>query len=157
MNLFVDSDGVFADFDSHVLSNFGKLPKDMSNPELWENVNNTPDFWDGVPLKEGAHELWELVSRFNPTVLTGCPRTGYDVAVVAKRKWWKHHFNWDNVTTCLSRDKATHMVAHGDILVDDFIANVKRWEKAGGQAVYYRDPVKSRNFLAQLLEKYETA
>jgi hypothetical protein len=90
-----------------------------------------------MPLKPGARELWDAVKHVNPTVLTGCPKSDYDRAAVAKIAWWKEHFNHDAVITCLSRDKALHIKAEGDWLVDDMSKNCKRWAAAKGNALRY--------------------
>lgn len=139
MHLFLDSDGVFADFDQHIKDLFGKWPREMSDDEMWRLASAHPHFWNKMPLKPGARELWEFCKGHNPTVLTGCPKSDYDRAVEHKKAWWQYHFQHDKVITCLSRDKALHMIAPGDVLVDDMSKNIKRWEKAGGVGVLYRN------------------
>jgi 5'-nucleotidase len=137
MHLFIDSDGVFADFDSHVFELFGALPSDMHPARLWSKVSKHPTFWEDMPLKDGALDLWSFVSRHSPTVLTGCPTSDWDRSVAHKRAWWKRHFDHEQVITCMSRDKADHMHNKGDVLVDDMIKNIQRWENSGGVGVLY--------------------
>jgi 5'-nucleotidase len=149
-HLFVDSDGVFADFDRHVFNEFGRWPNELGDALMWSLVQKTPGFWGDMPLKAGAHELWEFVKPFAPTVLTGCPRTNYELADRAKREWWKRHFDHEQVITCFSRDKPLHMRSPGDILVDDMAKNVKKWEKAGGVAVLHRDAGSSIERLTEI-------
>lgn len=149
-HLFVDSDGVFADFDQHIFNLFGKFPREMSDQVMWEMASAHPEFWSHMPLKHGAQELWEFVKPYNPTVLTGCPKSDFDRAVEHKKAWWRHHFDHDNVITCLSRDKGMHIKNPGDILVDDMIKNIKRWEKAGGKGVWYKNHHQAVEILKQL-------
>jgi hypothetical protein len=137
LKLFLDSDGVFADFDKHVIDLFGKTPHELGDAEMWRLANASEIFWDEMPLLPGAQELWAAFSPLKPTILTGCPRSDYDRAAASKRIWWKRHFDHDDVITCLSRDKALHMQAQGDWLIDDMSKNTKRWEKAGGRAYRY--------------------
>lgn len=146
-HLFVDSDGVFADFDLHIKTLFGKWPREMSDDVMWKLASEHPEFWSHMPVKYGAEELWEFVKPYNPTVLTGCPKSDYTRAETHKRAWWQHHFAHDQVITCLSKDKGTHIKKPGDILVDDMIKNIKRWEKAGGKGVWYKN---ARDAIAQL-------
>ena len=139
--LFLDSDGVKADFDSHAENLFGRHPSKIPNDELWELVNADPErFWDGIPLMEGALEMFDTFRNQyeNITFLTGCPRDGYDIAAAHKRVWLRRHFGDVPVITCLSRDKQLHMNAPGDVLLDDMPRNLKRWEAAGGVAIRYR-------------------
>lgn len=128
---------MFADFDMHIYQLFGQHPREMRDDEMWARANAHPTFWSHMPLKDGARELWHALRHTNPTILTGCPKGDYDRAAAAKRDWWKRHFNHEQVITCLSRDKALHMKAPGDWLVDDMSKNTKKWMAAGGRAFRY--------------------
>lgn len=139
MKCFVDSDGVFAAFDEHVFNLFGALPSQMHPARLWSNVKRHPTFWEDMPIKNGARELWDFVLPHSPIVVTGCPTSDWDRAVSHKKAWWKQHFDHDHVITCLSRDKAMHMHTKGDVLVDDMEKNIRRWEEAGGIGVLYHN------------------
>lgn len=137
-HLFVDSDGVFADFDQHIIDLFGSHPDAMNDDHMWAQANAREDFWDSMPVKAGGIELWEAIKHVEPTVLTGCPKGDYDRAAEKKVSWWANgHFAHKKVITCLSRNKALHMRRPGDILVDDMSRNCKRWEAAGGRAYRY--------------------
>jgi hypothetical protein len=136
--LFIDSDGVFANFDQHVLDLFGKTPNALGDAELWRLANSTENFWSDMPLMPGAREFFDAIKHVNPIVLTGCPKSDYDRAAKAKVAWWKRNFDHDNVITCLSKEKATYMKAEGDWLVDDMTKNCKRWAAAKGYAIRYK-------------------
>jgi hypothetical protein len=139
MQIFLDSDGVLADFDRHVMEfSGGKTPRQLGNDALWELVNSISDFWLTMPLMPGANDLMEFSLPHNPIILTGCPRTGYDVASTQKPIKLGRYFPGVPVITCLSKEKPLHMKAPGDILVDDMVHNVKRWRNAGGTAILYK-------------------
>lgn len=138
MQLYLDSDGVVADFDTHVFNLFGQKPQGMNDDRMWELINATPDFWPTMPIKAGGRELWAAVKHLNPIVLTGCPKSDYERSSAHKVEWWLTNWEHKDVITCLSRDKALHMEQPGDVLVDDMRKNLKRWEKAGGVGVLYR-------------------
>ncbi len=135
--IFVDIDGVVGDFDNSVKSLFGSYPKELGDDVLWPLIVNTPNFWRNLPLMEDAMILWEAVRDHNPIFLTGCPKSDYERAEQDKRWWVRHHFGDVPVITCLSREKPMHMRQQRDILIDDFMSNIKRWEKAGGRAIYH--------------------
>lgn len=140
MQVFTDNDGVLANFNRNVVNFFGKHPADWNNDEMWEAINQEPDFWHTVPLKDGATRLWAVLTPYNPIVITGCPKDNFAMASAHKTIWIKKVFGEDvRVITCLAKDKQTHMTAPGDILIDDFKSNIKRWEKAGGRGVWYRN------------------
>lgn len=141
MNIFLDSDGVCCDFDGHVASfSGGRKPNELGgDANLWALVNSIPDFWSTMPLLPGARDLFDAAKAIDPNVriLTGCPRSGYEAAVEGKLLKHSRYFPGTQVITCLSRNKADHMIAPGDCLVDDMARNIKRWEAAGGTGIRY--------------------
>lgn len=141
MHLYFDSDGVFADFDTNFFNRFGLWPREVKDDaKLWVMINQTGEaFWREMPLMQGALELWERFKHHSPTVLTGCPKSNYEMAAQLKGVWWLEKFTHEKIITCLSRDKALHMANKGDVLVDDMSKNIKRWEAAGGVGVLHRD------------------
>ena len=152
-NIAVDLDGPLADFNRHVWEQFGVHP-DRAGDTLWPLVASVKDFWLTLPLKPHAHELWDFVQPYNPVILTGCPRSLYDIAAAQKVTYAKRHFGDDvRIITCLSRDKTQHIVAPGHILIDDFSSNCRRWRKAGGRAVYYRNFEQTITDLRKLLNE----
>jgi hypothetical protein len=160
MNVFLDCDGVLGNFDAHCVALFGKTPTELGDVELWRLVQeDSAKFWLEMPVMAGAYELMEVAKPHNVTVLTGCP---YDVndrdricghAERHKAEWIAAKFGDVPVITCFSKHKPLHMKAPRDILVDDFIANVKKWQKAGGRTVWYRD---AEQAIADLKRKLET-
>lgn len=135
--LFVDSDGVFADFDGHLKKLFGVFPHEVSDDEMWRLIHSDFRFWSEMPLLPGARELWDGIKHANPIVLTGCHKDNYDAIAAEKVVWWNTQFQHEQVITCLSKNKAFHMEQPGDWLVDDMVKNCKRWAKAHGKAIRY--------------------
>lgn len=125
-------------FDSHVFDLFGAAPRELGNDRLWALVAGHGTFWLDMPLAPGALEFWESVRHHDPTFLTGVPASDRDRAAEHKRQWIARHFGEARVITCLSRDKPNFMRAPGDLLVDDFATNIRRWERAGGAGVLFR-------------------
>jgi hypothetical protein len=139
VRILVDLDNVLADFVQHVLEHFAAHPDDIPTDDLWVMVESVPNFWLTMPLKYRAHDLWDFVQPYNPVILTGCPKSHYEVAAAQKVTWVKQKFGEQvTVITCLSRDKQKYLLDPADILIDDFSSNVKRWRKAGGRAVRYK-------------------
>lgn len=138
--LYIDLDGVLADFDRHYIQMFGELPAkwktdhDHTNNNLdvdWKSMNDR-DFFAGIPLMRDAMELWEYVSKYNPIILTGCPKTGFDNAAANKRAWVVTHIGPNvPVITCFSKEKCDY-AQPGDILVDDWEKYKEKWVGKGG-------------------------
>ena len=146
----LDVDGVMADFDGHCETLFGAAPRSLTHtcptsgettngdPALWAHVESCPEFWLDMPIKYAAHELVDIARPYGVRFLTGCPATGYERADKEKRIKLEKEFPGIPVITCRSKHKSNFMEQPGDILVDDFIANIRRWQKAGGYGVYYK-------------------
>ena len=160
MHIFLDNDGVLADFSNHCKALFGKYPKELADFDLWRLVDQDREaFWADIPVKDGARELFELASPFAPTVLTGCPRDNQSeerklcpYAVSHKKEWVAKHFGDQvPVITCFSRDKPGFMYNPGDILVDDTYINIKRWRNANGYGIWYQTAFQAINELKKKL------
>ena len=133
------------------------LTRALGDAELWRRVAAHPTFWLDMPLAPGARDFWEEVRHHHPTFLTGCPRSDYTRAADHKRRWIERHFPGAPVITCLSRDKPAAMTAPGDVLVDDFVANIRRWERAGGVGVLFRGFPQALRAVRRLMGEAETA
>lgn len=136
--IFIDLDGVLADFEQGYLDNFGHAHNSVNQFLMWRNITSKEDHWQTLPRMAQFETLWGYVNQFNPIVLTGCPRSGYNAAVEGKKLWCSEHLG-DNieVITCFSRHKPKHMITAGDILIDDLEKNCDRWTEAGGVALRY--------------------
>ena len=135
MKLFVDLDGVLADFDQGMKDNFGLFPDEFETVgKMWKAAATHPSFFGTLPLMQDAIELWTVVKRMNPTILTGVPYGNW--APDQKRSWVATNFGDVPVITCYSKDKYTHGVA-GDILIDDRIKAKAPWEDMGGTFIHH--------------------
>lgn len=132
-DIFLDSDGVMADFERGFWEQFGLQFHNTSAAKAWSLIRKTPDFYAKLPLMAGAEDIWHALRGKKVTVLTGCPSSGFDDAAAAKRQWWEKNFGPQvHVITCLSKDKYLHMRQPGDILIDDHVKNIDAWERANG-------------------------
>ena len=138
--IFLDLDGVMADFEGHYLTKFGHAHDSVNDPQMWRNINSCDDWWTTMVKMHTHDELWEAIKEYNPTVLTGCPISKYEHAAEGKKIWCENIFGSDvPVITCLSKNKQNHMINKGDILIDDMEKNCNNWTEAGGHAILF-DP-----------------
>ena len=138
MQLFLDCDGVLADFDTYAEKIFG-LPSRQHEAEVgqkrfWADLRTHEGFYEKLPLMPDARELFEAVEHLNPVILTGLPLG--DWAEPQKRAWGAKHFPHTTMICCMSKDKRNHMQP-GDVLVDDWPKYRKIWEEAGGVFVLH--------------------
>jgi 5'(3')-deoxyribonucleotidase len=139
VQLFLDCDGVLADFDAAFKAAFGHEPRDYESSRgssvFWRDIrNDAPEFYRNLPLMPDARELFDAVKHLRPIILTGCPMGGW--AEAQKIAWAAEHFPGTPMITCMSRDKRV-FCQPGDILVDDLLRYRDRWIEAGGVFVHH--------------------
>ncbi len=131
MQLFVDMDGVLADFDTHHENVFGVRASKLDDNVDWKAVRAVDNFYLDIPPMQDFPLLWRFVSRYSPIVLTGVP---HDVPEAAANKmaWVHHHIGKrQKIICCPSKDKSM-FGTRNDILVDDWEKHRERWEMMGG-------------------------
>lgn len=137
--LYLDLDGVLADFDRGYIERFGNHPREVGDDELWRNLDATPDFFDSLHPMPGALQAFGWLRPLSPMILTACPRTNYHDAAANKRRWVRRHLGADVIVLpCMGgTNKPVFMHAPGDVLVDDFEKNTRAWRAAGGVAIQH--------------------
>ena len=148
--IYCDMDGVLVDFDNEFERNHGVLPYKLPREELWQIVLDTKDYWVNLPKLDGADKLVKYLNKFGFQILTGLPQYGFDKAQKEKKQWLKNHYGIeDGVICCLSKDKQNYGKPK-DILIDDRIANIERWEKMGGIGILHTSVDETINKLKEL-------
>lgn len=149
--LFLDCDGVLADFDAGAERVLGMKPAVFQarhgNREFWKRLGKAPDFYATLPQMPDALELFAAVRHLKPTILTGLPLGNW--AAPQKVKWATEHFPGLPIVTCMARDKHRHMKA-GDVLVDDRETHRAAYEAAGMVFVHHRSAVETIRQLARI-------
>lgn len=152
--IFLDCDGVLADFDTLAEQVCGFTPPrdsripDIDN-EMWRHIEATPDFFGRLPLMPDALELVAGVSHLRPSILTGCPANRPWVRE-QKARWTVAHFPDLPVTMCRSKEKA-NFCSPGDVLIDDWTKYRDLWRAAGGIFIHHTD---AKSSLLELRRAY---
>jgi hypothetical protein len=146
--LFLDLDGVLADFDAGVEQLTGKRPDQLSTRAMWRALSQAPDFFGTLAMMQDAHLLWAWCKPFRPTILTGLPHG--DWAPAQKQRWVANMLGADvELITCMTRDKH-RWSGPGHVLVDDRERTRESWEAAGGTFVLHRNAAESMVALRRL-------
>jgi 5'-nucleotidase len=148
--VFVDLDGVLADFDTHYERMFGVRPSKAADNADWSLVAAKPGFYATMPLMADARKLWSFVSNLEkkPIILTGYPKS-LPAAVADKRAMVTQNFGADTMMiACHSAQKCMY-AKPGDILIDDWDKYQDRWLAVGGQWISHTS---AENSIQQLLD-----
>ena len=152
--LFLDLDGVLADFDLGIYQITGCYTHQLTITKLWQAAAQADGFFEHLPWMPEGKQLWEATKKCNPTILTGLPRGQW--AESQKRAWCARKLGEDvPVITCMARDKikfARAILAPSEIpvLVDDRPKYKHLWEANGGVFIVHQSVSESLHHLVQL-------
>jgi 5'(3')-deoxyribonucleotidase len=149
--IFLDVDGVLADFDTSALKAMEitreqmdeRVPLGqwnvnegtMSDTEFWKRVDKIPDFWHTLGKYPDADEIVDVCEYYFPNevvLLTTPPTNPY--SYFGKAHWIKANFPHLYRSMFIGPNK--FKLAHpGAVLVDDAEKNCDKFERAGGKVV----------------------
>jgi hypothetical protein len=142
--IYLDCDGVLADFDRGAERVFGLPPREYERrfglKRFWATLAAAPDFFNTLDLMPDALDLFEAVRAQEIAILTGLPRGNW--AEPQKRRWAARHFPGVEVITTSAALKREHC-RPGDALVDDRDKYRDLWEGAGGVFIHHRSAAAS--------------
>lgn len=162
--IFIDMDGVLADFDGAFLSLFGKTCEECeSKSEMWRLIHGHDEFFYNLPKMAGARNLYEdaldLRDGGEVAILTSAGSSDFHHVAQQKRRWIHKHID-DSVLVITVKDgldKAAFVQNKGDILIDDWRKNCEAWEEAGGVAIKYENAEQAMADLTKLIGIEEAA
>ena len=156
--LFLDADGVLADFDLAVRRLLGARPKEFiarhGRGTFWKRLAKAPNFYGSLPEMPDARTLFDAVKHLEPTILTGLPAGGW--AAPQKVEWAAEHFPGVPIITCMAADKHKHMHP-GDVLVDDREKHRAAYEEAGVVFIHHKNAEDSLRQLAKMFPSVKVA
>lgn len=141
--LFVDMDGVLADFDRHLYETFGYWPGDKHDKFMWKDILGSKSFFRYIPPFYNAKrfiDLIEYLDRGKPYILTACPHSDYPDIAKQKIEWIKEHIGDYHVLPVIGgRNKGLFLDRPRDILIDDMEKNTLAWQEYGGRGILHKD------------------
>lgn len=154
--LFLDNDGVMANFNKLAREILGMEPRDFEDAygskQFWRELQDyrSPEglgFFESLELMPDAMTLFNAIKHLDPIILTGAPQG--DWARGQKLRWRKKRFSETRMIVCPSKDKIKYIEGPGDVLVDDTLKYRQLWEEGGGVFVHHTN---ARDTIAQLRE-----
>lgn len=145
--LYLDMDGVIADFDEYAARTLGVPPSEGIYPaDVWNKLAANPRIYRDLIPTTYANSLYRecvnfcLTHNFDWAFLTAVPK-GNDVkyAFYDKVEWAQKYFPGVPVFFGpFSKDKHYHC-RPGDILIDDRRSNIEEWRASGGLGILHKD------------------
>jgi len=138
--IFVDLDGVMADLDKHVLELTGKKFSELRTSDSDDGFQNFVDsereqgntIFDNLDPEHDAHELWDYIVKYRPSILTatGVP----EVEAAAEKIRWVHEnlSGFDKIHTVKKSVLKAAYAESNHILIDDREKSITPWRAAGG-------------------------
>lgn len=146
MQLYLDCDGVLANFDDGATKILGMAPRRFEEvhgtQEFWKRLTAVPDLFNTFEAMHDAHVLYDAVKHLDPIILTGVPHSMAE-APAQKKKWIDRLFgSHQRVICCKSKDKSKYCKP-GDVIVDDWPMYRHLWEAKGGIWIHHDSAEKS--------------
>ncbi len=147
--VYLDMDGVLANFDQRFRDLSGMEPKEFENKygkkEFWNLIDEEHKikFWVGIPVMDGAASLVDAVKDYNYELLTS--PSAKKQSYLGKILWVRNHIGDvfpSKPRINFKKAKEKHLVkpqlSQTDILIDDREDTIGRWNAAGGTGIVYK-------------------
>ena len=148
--IYIDMDGVVADFDTFVSSLLERpigweATSDLSDEE-WKKLASVDRLYYKLPMMPDATKLIAYIkslnTRYHIEFLTAIPRrTTIPSAQADKQAWVDKYFPGMKMNIGPYSHDKQKWCTPGDILIDDRPSNIEQWTAAGGIAVYHTGDV----------------
>jgi 5'-nucleotidase len=146
--IYVDMDGVVADFDGYVKSTFGfeNKPNVRFTQDEWEQIiAHNPRIYRTLSVLDNAEQIIQAVKDlaskhdYDIRFLTAVPKNNdLGWAFWDKIEWIQEHFPGIPVWFGPHSTDKQHHHQSGDILIDDRLQNIEEWRGVGGQAILHK-------------------
>ena len=157
--IYVDMDGVVADFDKRFTDLAGMSPSEFESKNgknaFWDfiDVKHKLAFWIGIPPMSDAQSLMDYVSKHDYEMLTA-PSIKKE-SLMGKGLWIR---NWAKKGLFPSKPKVNykpaknkhHFAAPNHILIDDKQSTIDSWNAAGGIGILHTSAGNTINQLKKI-------
>jgi len=143
--IFVDLDGVLADFEKHARETLHVDPhatdKESVN-QLFKKLDQYQlaggKYFEHMPPMPDAMHLWNYIKEYNPTICSAIGRIAH--AQPEKQAWVRQHLGSKAATSALFVPAAKEKMRYAGpnhILIDDKMKAIAPWKQAGGIGILH--------------------
>ena len=155
--IFVDMDGVLADFNTGVETltgrefpntdqghnDYDERKEELTNKRLFRSLPPLPDMYDLIAYIRHTGLPWEI--------LTAAGVVNRELVVWDKNEWIRQYVSPSVVVTCTMTGSQKGMFAlEGSVLIDDRKKNIEAWEDNGGIGILHTSAEDTINQLKKL-------
>ena len=158
--VYLDMDGVVANFDKRFEDLSGMAPREFESKygknKFWDFIDeeHKVSFWVGISVMPGASALIDRVKKYNYELLTApsVKKQSY----LGKILWVRNHNDLlggkprINFKKAKDKHKVKSQLSDKDILIDDRMDTIERWEAAGGTGIHYKSASQVLNDLNKM-------
>jgi hypothetical protein len=149
--IYCDMDGVLTDFNKAYfdLTGVDLAGQHLNDENFWNPINKAGyDFWISMEWMPDGNDLWKVISKYNPTLLSAPSRS--NDSRVGKFDWVEREL--PGVELILrSAKRKREFAAPNHILIDDRPDNIQGWIEDGGEGILHTSAAET---LKTLKEKY---
>ena len=158
--IYCDMDGVLADFKTAAVKvngmSINRWMNIPSSQQKWERIKNNSTFWHNLPWMPGGQALWRSIEKHNPHILSAYVEETYDPnCIPGKRAWLRKNpkiTDRSRINLVRRKEKKNFATKGGqkNILIDDYIKNVREFTSAGGIGIHHTSTSKTLSELKKL-------
>ena len=152
-SIYCDMDQVLCAFMKAADSAVGGSFVQADKTDRWNKINQVKGFWENLEWMPGAKALYKKIMKYDAHILSAY--SGRDpTSRTGKMKWLAKNtdFKRSKINLVMRSQKQRFATTDGkpNVLVDDYIKNIKEWESKGGIGVHHTSVSKSIGELNRL-------
>tara|TARA_R110000744_G_C19033584_1_gene525761 strand:- start:55 stop:570 length:516 start_codon:yes stop_codon:yes gene_type:complete len=152
-SVYCDMDMVLCDFMKKADEVTGGSFVTADKVERWKQISNTKGFWENLEWMPGAKRIHQMIIKYDAHILSAF--SGKDPSSKnGKMKWLSKNtsFKRGNIHLVERSQKQAYAMTDGEpnVLIDDYIKNIKEWEEKGGIGIHHTAVPKTLNDLKRL-------
>ena len=102
---------------------------------MYQELYNHMDYWANLPWTKNGRALWDLISPYNPNILTTPMGRGSEIG---KQAWIDKNLSPPPNKVFMSKDKYL-WADKSSVLIDDWTKNTIPWAERDGIAILHSD------------------
>ena len=146
-SIFVDMDGVLADFEGGFYRLAGVGVNDVTDPEMWSRIDayGKAKFFSELDWMDGGKELWQFATNnfLKVKILSALGKSDKidKQTTQGKLTWLRHNIptlQMNDIILVENKHKKRHYSKPGDIIIDDTPVVIQEWIQKGGIGILHK-------------------